>query len=250
MRTESWTVLHIILAACSAEAFSLTRCLHRKLRQRMPQSPMTSLFAVEPFNEGNSAVVELSLSKPLGIMLEEVEEGSASGVYVKEVMDSGSAAEYAIQIVGAKLSTVQGEDMTTSTFEAAMDTIINAPEMVEIKFLLPQTVVSSDYVVGDTVLILAQQDGKDDIEINAKVGENLRQVLLQNGFEVYQGLKQTLGNCGGGGQCTFCAVDFVESDGWELRSDYEDTKLAKFPQSRLSCLNNIQGPATIRKTKR
>merc|ERR1711865_948042 len=33
-----------------------------------------------------------------------------------------------------------------------------------------------------------------------------------------QGMKQKLGNCGGGGQCTFCAVDFVDSEGWNLRS--------------------------------
>ena len=78
------------------------------------------------------------------------------------------------------------------------------------------------------------------------MGDNLRQTLLDNNVEVYRGLKKKLGNCGGGGQCTFCAVDFVESEGWEPRSEYEDSKIAKWPNARLSCLNNIQGPATIR----
>ena len=60
------------------------------------------------------------------------------------------------------------------------------------------------------------------------------------------GLSQKLGNCGGGGQCGFCAADFVDSEGWEPRSEYEDKKLAKTPNARLTCFNNIQGPATIR----
>ena len=51
---------------------------------------------------------------------------------------------------------------------------------------------------------------------------------------------------GGGGQCTFCAVDFLDEESWQARSDYENQKLPKFPTSRLACLNNIQGPATIR----
>lgn len=124
---------------------------------------------------------------------------------------------------------------------------------VELEFrdLRPKPV---EYDVGTKVTITVQQkDGADDLVVEAAVGDNLRQVLLDHGFEVYQGLKQKLGNCGGGGQCTFCAVDFIDdSDGcWAERSEYEDQKLgAKFPAARLACLNNIQGPATIRKTER
>jgi hypothetical protein len=45
-------------------------------------------------------------------------------------------------------------------------------------------------------------------------------------------------------------VDFIESEGWLERSDYEDGKLKKNPDARLACINEIQGPATIRKAKR
>jgi ferredoxin len=96
------------------------------------------------------------------------------------------------------------------------------------------------------VTIAVLEEGGKETSIEAKVGDNLRKVLLENNIEVYKGLKKKLGNCGGGGQCTFCAADFVESEGWGLRSDYEDGKLKKFPNARLTCLNNIQGPATIR----
>jgi hypothetical protein len=47
-------------------------------------------------------------------------------------------------------------------------------------------------------------------------------------------------------QCGFCAAEFVESEGWPARSDYEDKKLKKNPNARLTCLNPIQGPATIK----
>jgi hypothetical protein len=45
-------------------------------------------------------------------------------------------------------------------------------------------------------------------------------------------------------------MTFTDGDGWLERSDYEDKKLAKFPAARLSCLNSIQGPATMVKTQR
>jgi ferredoxin len=106
--------------------------------------------------------------------------------------------------------------------------------------------VEPQFTIGTTVQIKVIQDGNEDKTIDAKVGENLRQTLLDNKVELYRGLKKKLGNCGGGGQCTFCAVDFVESEGWEERMEYENTKIKKFPTARLACLNNIQGPATIR----
>jgi ferredoxin len=108
----------------------------------------------------------------------------------------------------------------------------------------------TEFELGTPVSIRVIQKNGSEMVLNAKVGDNLRQTLIDNGFEVYQGLKQKLGNCGGAGQCTFCAVDFVESQGWAERSDYENQKLKKFPAARLACLNNIQGPATIKKTER
>jgi ferredoxin len=132
-----------------------------------------------------------------------------------------------------------------------MERITEAPEdAVDLQFLPSPTQAEQTYDVGTTVTIHVLQKHKPDIFIEAKVGDNLRQVLIDNDFEVYQGMKQKLGNCGGAGQCTFCAMDFLESDGWSERSDYEDQKLAKFPYARLSCLNNIQGPVTIQKTER
>ena len=134
-------------------------------------------------------------------------------------------------------------------FDDVMDCIINAPSPVNIAFEVedetsPEEVAS--FTVGTAVSIKVIQEGSPEKIIEAKVGDNLRKTLLDNKIELYRGLKKKLGNCGGGGQCTFCAVDFVDSEGWQERSDYENQRIAKFPTARLACMNNIQGPATIK----
>jgi len=207
-----------------------------------------------------ASLLSLELEKPLGILLEEVEEGQPMGVKVEELSDAGSAAasDYADQLVGLKVASVMGEDVTAISFDDVMDKIIDAPSPVSIAFEMEDGADASEesseaaaaapaepqFAVGETVTITVIQDGAET-QIQGRVGDNLRKTLLDNKIEVYRGLKQKLGNCGGAGQCTFCACDFVESEGWAERSDYEDGRLAKSPNARLACLNNIQGPATI-----
>lgn len=206
--------------------------------------PLSSALFSSADSNVDTVTLSLSLEKPLGIILEEVEEGEAKGVFVKELSDEGSAAEYKDKLVGLKLARVVDDDVTSLTFDDVMEKIIEAPSPLTIEFELPQEPM---FQVGTPVTITVLQSGEDDRAIEAKVGDNLRQTLLDNKVEVYRGMKKKLGNCGGGGQCTFCAVDFVESEGWEPRSEYEDKKIAKWPKTaRLACLNNIQGPATIR----
>jgi len=210
-------------------------------------------------------VLLLSLTKPLGVILEENVPGADAGVFVLEVSDTGSAASHADEILGCQLLTVMGKDVTKTSFDSVMETIIEAPDTVDLSFARKQNNNDDDdknsnnnnnnnkleFDVGTVVTIIAQQEnGKDDLVFEAKVGDNLRQALLENGFEVYQGMKQKLGNCNGGGQCTFCAMDFIEAEGWEERVEYEDKKLPKNPNARLACLNPIQGPVTLRKAKR
>lgn len=199
----------------------------------------------------NTGILSVSLEKPLGMILEEVEEGAANGVFVKELADSGSAyaSAYKDKLVGLKLSRVMEDDVTSLTFDDVMEKIIDAPSPLTIDFEIEgETPASSEpqFEVGTPVTICVLQEGEPELAIEAKVGDNLRQTLLDNNVEVYRGLKKKLGNCGGGGQCTFCAVDFVESEGWLARSEYEEEKIGKWPNARLACLNNIQGPATIR----
>lgn len=210
------------------------------------------------------SLLSVGLEKPLGIILEEVEEGQAKGVYVLELTKDGSAAasEFKDQLVGSTLANVMGNDVTNLDFDSVMDQLIAAPSPIYLDFNVassttldessssssPPIVDETDLLpVGTTVAIkVVGNKGNPETVIEAKVGDNLRKTLLENNIEVYQGLKQKLGNCGGGGSCTFCSAVFVESEGWCERSDYEDQRLAKAPNARLTCLNDIQGPATIR----
>lgn len=202
------------------------------------------------FSSTENVVLSLSLEKPLGMILEEVEEGQPKGVLISDLADEGSAScsEFKDSLVGLQVARVMGEDVTNVSFDGVMDKLINAPSPVSLDLVSVSATESPDtepkYEVGTPVAITVLENGKE-IVLDAKVGDNLRRTLLENNVEVYKGLKKKLGNCGGGGQCGFCAAEFIASDGWEERSDYEDQKLKKSPNARLTCLNNIVGPATI-----
>ena len=79
------------------------------------------------------------------------------------------------------------------------------------------------------------REGRD---VECYPGENLRDVALREGIELY-GLKGQLGNCGGCGQCITCfvsVVDEVNNDALTARTVVEDNKLRRRPQDwRLAC---------------
>lgn len=220
-----------------------------------PTTPSLSSSALlSSASDTETRLLSLKLDKPLGMILEEVEEGAPKGVFVLELGEGGSAAEAPEKddIVGSALATVMGEDVTTITFDEVMDKIINAPSPVDLELVVTAAESGSsdssndEFEVGTPVTVTVQRESGPDLAIETEVGENLRSVLLDNEVEVYRGFKAKIGNCGGGGQCGFCAVEFVNSEGWEVRSEYEDKKIKNSPNSRLSCLNNIQGPVTIK----
>ena len=68
--------------------------------------------------------------------------------------------------------------------------------------------------------------------------ENLREVALREGIEIY-GLKGKLGNCGGCGQCVTCFVDVVDTPPAGSLTDRtvaEEQKLMRRPPTwRLAC---------------
>ena len=173
----------------------------------------------EQQQQDDTSVYKLSLQKPLGIILEENDNGQ--GVYVKELAETGSALPYAEQLTGAVVAAVMGDtSVQTLPFEAVMEKIIEAPETVDLEFrnVVVNSSVSTKtaaieedaYPLGTPVQItMHQYDGEDLWMYPAKVGDNLRTVLQQNGFEVYQGMREKLGNCGGAGQCTFLFVSLL-----------------------------------------
>ena len=74
-------------------------------------------------------------------------------------------------------------------------------------------------------------------------GENLREVALREGIELY-GLKGRLGNCGSCGQCISCVVEVVEGGAANALTEQtavEQLKLRRRPQGwRLACQALVQ----------
>jgi ferredoxin len=257
------------VVAAVATVFAPTR-----RRRGVVRAGGESAVAMTTTPPSSDVVLGLSLEKPLGLVLEESDAtggGGGGGVVVAGVNEGGSAylSPSKDSLAGSTIYTVMGVDVSRSGLDDVMEAIIGAPSPVDISFRVPSTptttttggggidddstvaaVTAPTYEVGTTVAIVVQQPSKPDIVIEAKVGDNLRKTLLANDVELYRGLKKKLGNCGGGGQCGFCAVELVDDGGgvWGTRSDYEIKRIGKGGGEgcRLACMNNIVGPATVR----
>ncbi|MFM8935657.1 MAG: 2Fe-2S iron-sulfur cluster-binding protein [Vulcanococcus sp.] len=84
------------------------------------------------------------------------------------------------------------------------------------------------------------REGRD---VECYPGENLREVALREGVELY-GLKGKLGNCGGCGQCITCFVAVEAESGpgsLSPRTAVEEQKLRRRPEGwRLACQTLVQ----------
>ncbi len=89
------------------------------------------------------------------------------------------------------------------------------------------------------------REGRD---VECYPGENLREVALREGVELY-GLKGQLGNCGGCGQCITCFVsvpDESDAEALSARTPVEDVKLKRRPQDwRLACQSLVERSVLI-----
>lgn len=90
---------------------------------------------------------------------------------------------------------------------------------------------------------------KEDKEIHASTGDNLRIRAVQNNIELYT-LMGKLTNCGGYGQCGTCVIEVTEGmENLSPRTPTEERKLKKKPDTyRLACQALVNGPVSV-KTK-
>ena len=105
--------------------------------------------------------VRVSLTKPLGIVLEELEEGEA-GVVVADLVDGGAAAESGGVRVGDVLLRVDGDDATRLDFDAAMELLVAAPESLELTLSRALPLRGDDDAPIDIVMNLAKALKPDD----------------------------------------------------------------------------------------
>jgi ferredoxin len=90
---------------------------------------------------------------------------------------------------------------------------------------------------------------KENQEVIAANGANLREKALQNRIDIYT-LRGKLSNCGGNGQCATCVVEIVEGmENLSPKTDFEKRRLKKKPESyRLACQTLVNGSLSV-KTK-
>ncbi len=87
---------------------------------------------------------------------------------------------------------------------------------------------------------------KENKEIIAADGANLRLKAVENGIDIYKFLSK-MTNCGGAGQCTTCVVQIVEGlENLSPRTDLETRKFKNKPDNyRLACQTLVNGPVSV-----
>ena len=87
---------------------------------------------------------------------------------------------------------------------------------------------------------------KENQEVIAAQGSNLREKALQNRVDIYT-LGGKLRNCGGYGQCATCIVEVTQGiENLSPQTDFENRRLKRKPDNyRLACQTMVNGPVTI-----
>ena len=88
------------------------------------------------------------------------------------------------------------------------------------------------------------REGRD---VKCRTGENLREIALREGMQLY-GFKGSIGNCGGCGQCITCFVS-IESENQGALSpvtEIEKIKLKNRPLTwRLACQSLVKSSVVV-----
>ncbi|MBF2026450.1 MAG: (2Fe-2S)-binding protein [Oscillatoriales cyanobacterium C42_A2020_001] len=87
---------------------------------------------------------------------------------------------------------------------------------------------------------------KENKEVIAANGANLRFKALENGIDIYTFMGK-MTNCGGYGQCGTCVIEVLEGmENLSQKTEVEKRKLRKKPDSyRLACQTLVNGSVSI-----
>ena len=135
------------------------------------------------------------------------------------------------------------EELTISFLSPSED---SAPEAAEEAADEAADEAAEGLEIGTPVTIKVTAGGTALPSFTAKVGDVLRQTLLDNGVPVYKSMSK-MTSCGGNGQTATCKVVLEAEDGvYPERSEWEEKKLKKFPENaRLSCVAVVLGDTQI-----
>ena len=113
----------------------------------------------------------VSLTKPLGIILEERDAGKP-GVCVASLVDGGAADNSGAVVKGDALVAVDGRDLTQADFDTAMDVLITAPSDRPLDIVLCDGLGRMDIAKN----LAKSLSGQDAIFADATVRAAVRQV--------------------------------------------------------------------------
>lgn len=87
---------------------------------------------------------------------------------------------------------------------------------------------------------------KEDREVVAADGANLRLKAMENGIDIYKFYGKMM-NCGGYGQCGTCIVEIAAGmENLSPRTEVENRKLKKKPKNyRLACQALVNGAVSV-----
>ena len=142
MSAAAVLLLRLVPAACllltptasyrAPSVSSISSQLHGPASGRPSAAPVTGRAAVamqaeDPFNSAEFETVAVTLKKPLGVMLVEVDEGT---VIVNNLLEEGSA-KGTLQ-AGDVIRSVMGQSVASTGFDDVMGALSAAPEEVEL----------------------------------------------------------------------------------------------------------------------
>lgn len=121
----------------------------------------------------------VSLTKPLGIILEEREAGKP-GVQVESLAEGGAADSIGAIVKGDALVSVDGVDLSEATFDTAMDTIIAAPGDRPLEFILSDGLGRMD-IAKNLLKTLSPEDAIFADAVVRKAVRSIRKIGTQLG---------------------------------------------------------------------
>ncbi|CAM9851866.1 unnamed protein product [Sphacelaria rigidula] len=172
-------------------------------------------------------------------------------VYVRELDPSGPAANCGKISVGDQLCAIYDTPLAGAPFDAAMDALIGLQgDEVELTLFRGTQEELREFIdvkpPPETVKVTVLQKGKPDVTLEGPAGTNLRNILVDNGINVYQSVSRWT-NCKGKQLCGTCIVDIKEGmDNTTTQSLDERNTLRENPESyRLSCVTDMYGDVTV-----
>ena len=228
----NWLSL-LVVVVCSS--ICNVRCLTAP--SRFSVFSRNSRLAAAKFDPAD--YITVSVTKPLGLSVEEVAENEKRGVVVEGMDDGGSAKANGKIRPGLFLISVNGFDTKFQDFDTILDKIKSAPSPLELTFIEPKNVWK-----GPATMTVTTPEGKT-VTVQTLKGTNMRQVLQGTGITIYSS-KNTYTNCGGAGNCGTCGVLVTDNADWEPRQKFEELRLKKYaPTARLSCMTDVEGDCSV-----